>query len=241
MDRYEHVIAYFHDHGFATVAYDRRGHGRSEGPKGHCPSYALLQEEVKTLLQQTEARYPEHPIFLYGHSMGGNLVLNYLISNQAKLAGTIATGPWIKLGQSPPALLLAFARLINNIFPGYTQGNGLDASHISRIEDEVQKYKNDPLVHDRVSARMGIEMLEASKVLEAFRGVLSCPVLLQHGGGDQITNPQATSDFASRITSAVDLKIWDDLYHEIHNENIREQIFDYTIDWMNKILEKNAS
>ena len=75
-NRYQHLAEYFAKHNIATVGYDRRGHGQSEGKRGHSPNYETLLQEVDQLLEVTKNRYPITPVFIYGHSMGGNILLN---------------------------------------------------------------------------------------------------------------------------------------------------------------------
>jgi alpha-beta hydrolase superfamily lysophospholipase len=91
-------------------------------------------------------------------------------------------------------------------------------------------------VHNKLSAAAGIALLEAAKWLDHWVGTFQMPVLLQHGGGDKITSPQATKRFAERVKGDITHQEWPDLYHEIHNEMIKEQVFDFTYRWMVKYL-----
>ena len=77
--RYAHVAAALNDAGYALLGFDLRGHGKSGGPRGHTPSYETLMDDIGRLLAEAAQRYPGQPQFLYGHSLGGNLVLNYAL------------------------------------------------------------------------------------------------------------------------------------------------------------------
>lgn len=234
--RYDHVADFLLQHDIAMLGYDRRGHGRSEGPRGHSPSFELLLEEVEILRQQLQERYPGVPHLLYGHSMGGNLLLNFLIRHRPHLTAAVVSGPHIRMAKEPHALLVTFGRLMKRLLPGYTQNNGLMTEFISRDPDVVRAYEADPLVHDRVTATMGIDMLNAASQLDSYAGDLPVPTLLMHGGDDRLTAPGGTRDFADRVSGEVELKIWPGFYHEIHNEPEQQEVLQYALQWMLKHL-----
>ena len=101
--RYAHVGAALNVAGYALLGFDLRGHGKSGGPRGHTPSYETLMDDIGRLLAEARQRYPGQPQFLYGHSLGGNLVLNYALRRKPGLAGVIATSPAIRTATPPPA------------------------------------------------------------------------------------------------------------------------------------------
>src|SRR5690606_8476764 len=145
--------------------FDHRGHGRSAGAKGHPPSLSHLISDISTAIDNAEKEFPALPVFLYGHSMGGNLVLNYLIKNKPSIAGAVVTGPWIKLAFEPPAIKVTVGKLLRKWIPGFTQGTELKPEDISRDPAVVYAYKNDPLVHDRISTSFFFDVFEAGNRL----------------------------------------------------------------------------
>jgi len=235
INRYDHVANYFRNKNIAFVGYDRRGHGQSGGPKGRTSSYEAFLDEVTELLQYANEHYPQKPIFLYGHSMGGNITLCHLIKKQPNVVGVIVTGSLIRLPKDPPKLQLLAGKWINKI-GGFVQGNGLDVNHISKDKNEVKKYNEDPLVHDRLGSRTGIQMLEVANWLANYNGGIKTPTLVMHGGEDQITSPMGSKQFTTNNDGDITYKEWNGMYHEIHNESAQKEVFDYTYDWMNKYL-----
>jgi alpha-beta hydrolase superfamily lysophospholipase len=238
INRYNHVADYFTANGFSCLGNDRRGHGQSEGPRGHVPKFDNFLMEVKHLLATAKAHYKDLPVFLYGHSMGGNIVLNYLIEKQPNIRAAIVTGSWIRLVSPPPALLVQVANVVKRFAPTVGKSNELNAKHLSRDPDCCTDYENDPLVHARVSLGMGACMLDAAKRIDQFSGELSVPLLAMHGGDDQITDPTGTSELAKRLTSEVTLEIWQGGYHEIHNDLIKDEVIRYMVDWMTQYLQE---
>jgi len=53
-------------------------------------------------------------------------------------------------------------------------------------------------------------------------------------GADRITSSKASREFADKINENCTFKIWDNFYHEIHNEPEKEEVFKFFIDWLDK-------
>jgi alpha-beta hydrolase superfamily lysophospholipase len=232
--RYGHLAAWYNEHDIAVAGYDQQGHGRSEGVRGHAPSLESLLDDVELLLEKTRAQYPKAPLFLYGHSMGGNLVLNYALRRQPDLTGLIATGPWIRLAFEAPALKVLAGKILRRIAPKLTLPNGLATEFLSRDPEVVKAYNNDPLVHDKISAAAGIALMEGAHWLDRYSGLFTMPALLMHGGADKITSAPATAALAGRTGPDVIHREWPGLYHEIHNESDQKAVFEFTFDWIEK-------
>lgn len=234
--RYEHLVEFLHQHQIAVIGYDRRGHGQSEGKKGHTTSYRAFLDEIAQLAVEAEERYPKLPFFMYGHSMGGNLLLNYVLRRHPTIQGAIVSAPHIRLAFEPSAVMVGLGKMMRGLFPGFTQPNGLAVEQLSRDQAVVEAYKADPLVHDRLTAITGMSMLDTGTYLDQYRGSFSVPLLLMHGREDGITSAAATQEFAERVTGDVEVRIWDGLYHEIHNEPEQELVFDKVAEWLNSRL-----
>jgi alpha-beta hydrolase superfamily lysophospholipase len=230
--RYEHVAAALTEKGYALLGFDLRGHGKSAGPRGHTPSYDALMDDIAAFFDQTEARYPNLPRFLYGHSLGGNLALNYALRRKPTLRGVIATGPLLKLAFEPPASKVSLGRMMNKIWPGFTQASGLETSALSHDVEVVRAYENDPLVHAKISARLFVDMYEAGLWALEHASEFPLPLLLMHGTADRLTSAEASRQFGEAEGKQVTLKLWDGWYHEIHNEPEKEQVFKVMTDWL---------
>ncbi len=237
INRYHHFAKWFNDHQFSVVGIDLQGYGQSGGKRGHADSDEVLLDDIGVLLTEAKALYPSLPVYLYGHSMGGGLCLNYVARRQPALAGLIVTGPWVRLAFEAPALKVLVGRLLRRFMPALTLPTGLAAHFISRDPAVVKAYQNDPLVHDKLSAAAGIALLEAATYINAFDGTFEMPVLMMHGGDDKITSLAASKELAARAKGNITHKEWPGLYHEIHNEPSQNEVFAFTYDW---ILSKSA-
>ncbi len=231
--RYAHVAAWFNRHGVALTGFDQQGHGQSGGNRGHARNLDVLLDDVGQFVADTHVRYPGVPVFLYGHSMGGGIALNYVARRgPGTLAGLIVTDPWIQLAFEAPAIKVMAAKLLNGLVPKLSMPTGLAIKFLSHDAAVVEAYKNDPLVHGRMSAAAGVALLGGGAWLHAYTGTLLLPTLLQHGGDDQITSPAATRAFVERVKGDLTYHEWPGLYHEIHNEANQDAVFQYTLDWM---------
>jgi len=230
--RYAHVAEAFNQAGYALLACDLRGHRRSEGKRGHAPSYTVLTDDISQLLEMAKERYPDLPLFLYGHSLGGNLVIYYALRRLPKLSGVIATAPLFRTAAKPPVWKMAMLRAMVGVWPSLSISSGLEMDALSRDSEVVQAYRNDPLTHGRISARLAMDMLRNGEWNMAHASDLPCPVLLMHGSADRITSAKATREFALRAGDACTLKIWKGFFHELHNEPGKDNVLAFALDWM---------
>lgn len=231
IQRYDHWADLFKKEGIGFAGVDLPGHGRSDGRRGNIRSYALLSEMLDILIKTTLRTFHGTPVYIYGHSLGGGIVLDYLIRRNPKLKGAIVTSPWLRLSFETPKVKVMMAGIMKYILPGLIQPSGLNVSHISHDQDVIEKYKNDPLVHGKISVSLFHGAMSAAKYSLANASELKVPTLLMHGSEDQICSPEGSREFASK-NSKVELKIWEGGYHELHNEPFKDEVFKFIVDWM---------
>lgn len=214
-----------------VITYDNFGHGKSSGKRGHCPNYDSLMDAVDAVHQKSIEIVNNLPVFLYGHSMGGNLVINYLIRKKPEVTGVIITSPFLRLAFQPPKWKMTMGKMFQKIAPSITLPSGLDVKAISRITDEVEKYKNDPLIHDRVSPNFTLPIIEAGIWAISKSTFVEKPVLIIHGTADQITDYRASEEFAEKndLISFIPFK---DGYHELHNDLEKEKFLLTITNWI---------
>jgi len=234
--RYDPVARAFTEKGFAVLAFDLRGHGRSDGPRGHAPSYAALMNDISQLIETGKQRFPSLPVFLYGQSLGGNLVLYYVLRRCPDLTGVIASSPLFRPAFKPPAWKMGILRSMADFRPGLTLSSGLEQMALSRDIKVVQAYQNDPLTHDRISARLAVDILRNGQWNLDHAKEFPLPLLLMHGDADRITSAQASQEFAAQAEDHCTLKIWKGLYHELHNEPEQNEVLTHTLDWMKAVI-----
>ncbi|HEX7975428.1 MAG TPA: alpha/beta hydrolase [Anaerolineales bacterium] len=229
--RYTHLAEPLTRAGYALIALDLRGHGKSGGPRGHTPSFDALLDDIALLLQEAGKRYPDTARFLYGHSLGGLLVLNYVLRRKPMLAGVIATGAGLHSSLEEQTLKVSFAKMMGKVLPTVTLATGLDPKDICRDPRVVAAYQNDPLVHDRSTLAMAKYNFEAMPYALTHASEFHLPLLLMHGTADRLTYLSGSQEFADQVPGCT-LKLWDGLCHEIHNEPEQDQVFAFLLDWL---------
>lgn len=235
--RYEKdVIPYFNQNSIAVITYDQFGHGKTEGKRGHNPGFEAVLDCVTVVLEKTKELYGDVPIFLYGHSMGGNVVINYALRRKNKLKGVIATSPFLQLAFEPPSWKLFLGKILLKVAPQVTMQSGLEVTAISRDKNEIEAYKNDPLIHDKISPNYSVVFMETGEWAMKNAKKLKIPMLLLHGTGDRLTSYKGSEFFAQNATKKVTLKLFHGAYHELHNDIVKQEVMDNMITWINKIL-----
>jgi alpha-beta hydrolase superfamily lysophospholipase len=233
IQRYNHWADLFKKEGFGFTGVDLPGHGRSDGRRGNIKSYALLEEMIDILLKTANRTFPGIPVYIYGHSLGGGVVIDYLLRKNPKIKGAIVTSPWLKLSFEPSKIKLVMAGVIRYLLPGLILPSGLNVGHLSNDRTIVEKYENDPLVHGKISISLFHSAMSAAKYSLEHASELKVRTLLMHGSNDMICSPEGSREFAAK-TNKAELKIWEGGYHELQNEPFKDEVFKYIIDWINK-------
>lgn len=241
--RYAHVAQMMTDVGFVVCAMDQRGHGRSQGKRGYTPAYSQSITDIGTFITTSQRRFPNLPTFLYGHSMGGNMVLGYTLFNRPQtLRGVVSTSPWLRLTTPPPRIQIMSAKLVSKFMPTYTITSEFEPLVLTHDPAVDEAYNSDPHNHGEMSTKLFLGVSENGEKIIQQASKFPLPLLLVHGTADGVTSHAASVEFAaSAPTSTTTFKEWPDLYHETHNEPEQKEVIQYTIDWLNDQLNHNPS
>jgi acylglycerol lipase len=237
--RYAHVGEAFNEAGYALFGFDLRGHGQTGGKRGHIPSLDVTLSDIHQFIEFQKGSFPDTPIFLYGHSLGGVYVLAYSIQHGEGLRGAVVTGVGLRSPILEQKAKVALVNVLGSLLPRLTIPTGLDPTTISRDPAVVQKYISDPLVHDKASLGFAKSNFTAIEYCFAHARELAIPLLLMHGTDDQLVYPSGSEEFAKlagETNKDVTLKLWDGLYHELHNEPEKAEVFKVMIEWMDRHL-----
>jgi alpha-beta hydrolase superfamily lysophospholipase len=238
--RYTHVAAALNAAGWRVVGYDQRGHGRSEGPRGVIAAAHSLLADLAGAVDSVRGEHTG-PLVLLGHSMGGAVAGRFVAEALApRPAGWSRAVDGLVL--SSPALqarLSGWQRVQlaigERLLPGLAQRNGIDSAGLSHDAEVVRAYEADPLVHDRISARLARFILDAGLATRAAAPRWTLPTLLMWGGADPIVDPAGSRAFAaSAPADRVSAFEFESLRHEIFNETERAGVLMRLAQWLRR-------
>jgi len=231
--RYAHVAERMARIGLAVWALDHRGHGKSEGKRGHVDDFDDYLADIGSLIRIAKKDTSAVKTFLIGHSLGGLIVIDYAEKHGDELAGLVASGPLLRLRMRVSPAKAFIGKMLSSIAPAFSMDTGLDPNLLSHDQKIVRDYASDPLVHSRASARFYTELLRAEHETIRTADKLLLPCLLMQGGADGIVDPSATVDLFKKVASSdKTLKVYDGFYHEILNEPGKESVLSDIEAWL---------
>jgi alpha-beta hydrolase superfamily lysophospholipase len=225
--RYERVIDAWTKSGLLVATYDLRGHGRSEGRRGHVASFGDYVDDVNAVLGELErhARWPSgtKPI-LFGHSLGGLIAASVAAEAPARFAGLAMTSPFFGLARPLPKVKVWAGRALSRFLPTLSQPSGLKGSELTHDADLVTQYDEDPHHFSEVTVRWFAETESAQTKLLARASRLTLPMFCLAAGDDRVASTSATQRvFARAASEDKELVVLQGLYHEVLNELDRDQ------------------
>lgn len=222
--RYHHVAAQLNEWGWHVESYDQRGHGHSQGPRGGLRRDDDLVHDLASVVAQVRAERPAGPLVLMGHSMGGLVVGCYAAdlleprspANHTDVDGVVMVSPALEIPLNLGHRLLMGT--VGRLLPDWCVRTGFDPKAVCRDPAVVEAYRNDPLVHDRISARLGRFIVEGGGYVRALAGQWAKPTLLMYAGADEIVAPRGSAEFADGAPACVHAQCFHHMAHEILNE-----------------------
>lgn len=229
MGRYEHVAGALTARGWTVFGLELRGHGASEGERGHILHWSDYADDVDAALAEIA-----DPAFVLCHSMGGLVMSWHGIERQRpQIQGVVFTNPLMGTAFEPARLKVMAGRLLSKLAPGVDLPGEVDPQNICRDPAVVDAYVNDPLVFTTMNARWAMEVLAAQRLIHERAQDFKHPVLLLVSDGDKICSAERSKAWLSQVGSPdSSLQEFGPLYHELMNEPEKQQVLDSICDWL---------
>ncbi|BBO74520.1 lysophospholipase [Desulfosarcina widdelii] len=227
--RYGNVAEALFPIGASLWILDHRGHGRSQGKRGHVSNFGDYVSDLKTMVAMAAAEGKGKgekmiPTLVLGHSMGGLIALSYARQYPETIDGLVVSSPLLGVEPQPPAALQVIVRLLSVLWPTLSLSNKLDPTFISHDSDQVDAYVQSSWVHDRITARWFVQCMAEIQRTVAAPQEIRVPVLMQIAGDDHLVDCQASLSFFNALTvSDKTLCHYETLYHEIYNEKLPDR------------------
>lgn len=203
--RYAHVAEAWNARGLGVVAIDLRGHGHSEGARGHVQKWEEYLDDVGELvklLDAVEAKTGPLPRFLFGHSNGGLIAGRTVEVTPHRWNGLITSSAFFRLALPVPAPKLFAGRIASKILPKLALPSGIPGGSLTHDTAIAARYESDPLVFKTATARWFVETEAAQrKAIDEARTV-KIPALIAHGEADPVASPSGSRDFFAGLSSA---------------------------------------
>jgi len=230
--RYEHVAQKLHSWGYAVRSFDLWGHGLSDGERGSMRDEHAMLDDLAAVVDHTrKAMAPGQSLVLLGHSLGGLLVARFVSLRMRPIDALVLSSPALDPGLN--ALQKLLVSTLPGIAPNLRVGNGLQVKYLSHDPAVVAAYQGDPLVHDRICARLALFIAQAGRSVLTTAPQWNTPTLLLFAGQDKLVSPQGSRDFLKLAPGAmVQSLCFDDLYHEIFNEADASAVFAALQQWL---------
>jgi alpha-beta hydrolase superfamily lysophospholipase len=234
--RYDHLAMRLGVDGVSVFSFDLRGHGQSSGPRGDVPNFADFLEDLVRMESVQERVVPGvGRRFLLGHSLGGLIALRHLQTQAEGYDGGIFSAPWLRAAQ--PSWLRALGRGLGRILPGLPLLNGLGPNRLTRDPGMVAKWREDPLIHSRITGRL---FREAERVqgeaMRDGRALEGPPLLFLIPQNDPVVASTVTLAFAEGFADEdVQVEILLGRLHEAFNDLGREEVFDILARWITRL------
>jgi alpha-beta hydrolase superfamily lysophospholipase len=235
MGRYDHVAAFFMKEGYAVIGIDHYGHGKSDGKKGASKGFGFMFDYLLSFQRHVTDTYGK-PIVMYGHSMGGGVLTGYLLRKEPDLLAAVISAPALIIAMRPGGFLKGVLKIASTLAPNLRINQGLDINKISHDKAAVNKFREDPLRHDKLSLRLANDMIQNGAWCLSNAERLSVHALLIHGTADEFTAVEGSRLFAERAPSAyLTYREWNGMYHEMHNEPDAREVLLFVAGWLSNV------
>lgn len=231
--RYAALAQALAQHGLGVACPDLWGHGRSDGRRGDIGSFAQYLEDLDALTSQVFlARFSQRPVAVFGHSFGGLVAIHWALRSPDLLRCLILQSPLLEVGFPVPKWKERLIGFLGRLWQGFPLPIGLDPVWLSHDATVVQQYRQDPLVHSRISAR-GHRALQGAmrQALDQAKDV-SLPTLLLYGGADRVVSVKACQAFFERLACEKRAVDFPDCYHELHHEAVQPRVVELVSEWV---------
>ena len=232
--RYEDFAKNLTQKNIGVFCIDLIGHGKSNGKRGHIKSFEDYINAVENGMIYIRKKFLDTPIILFGHSLGGLICLKFLLDRESKeIEKAIVSSPWIETALKIPKHLLFIHKIFQKITPRLQLSNNLITSHLSKNQKIVNDYESDILVHDKITLNLFSEILTTIEDVLKRSSRIKVQTFIYHGKNDKIISYKGTEKIANSIPNNKFI-LFDNIYHEPHNDIEKDVIYKEINDFINK-------
>lgn len=237
--RYQPMAEALTARGIQVIAADLRGHGRSAGKRGVVSGYDDFRDDLSALLQRARQLHEglSGPLVLFGHSMGGGIVLDHGLRPDPGVDGIIASAPLVAVAEPVPGPLRAVVTALSRIAPRLGMRQPIDGAKISTLPEEQRAYEQDALTHGRIGLKTAVDMIETGERLARDAANWSLPLLVYHSPDDELTDYEAARSFC--MAARGEFRTFEGVRHEMHNDRCRPAVHALIADFVERLAGRD--
>lgn len=226
-----------------VFAHDHLGHGRSTGARVQT-SVDFISDYVDPVIVHCKhwlKEFPDIPLFVLGHSMGGLISLMTAAQEPELFKGIVLMAPLVEADPSlasPTSVFLA--KWLSFIFPSL-QVPGVKKSLVTRNTAQVERCSTDELNWSGgLKIKNGLNGLKALDAFTPRMPEIKLPIFIQQGTQDKIVRPEGAKKLFEAISSEdKELKEYEGAFHNmfIELDEVRDVVIQDEVDWLKKRIE----
>jgi len=231
--RHEAAALHLAHEGYAVQSFDLRGHGRSQGKRCFVRAFDEYLDDAEAVVLRAERRWPGKQVFLVAQSLGALIASLCVVDGRFKLSGMILSAPAAKLGSDYSAFKIGASLALGRALPHLPMFR-LRSSSICSDPAVVRAFEEDEFVyHGRTPARTASEIVRAIRRLQASAERIHTPMLLIHGGRDQVASIDGSQALYERVSSSdKKLRVYEGLWHEVMHEPENAMVLKEMAGWL---------
>ncbi|MGI9469502.1 MAG: alpha/beta fold hydrolase [Rubripirellula sp.] len=237
--RYQSLAEVIGAKGWCTYAFDLPGHGRSPGGRGRVDSFPGLLADIEAACRTIKERFPDVPLVLLGYSMGGNLVLNYLLrcfegapSSATKPEGIVLCGPMLLPPVPPPRPHIFAAWLTGYLMPWIQIERPVDVDRLTSDKHQAELITEDSWMHTSITLYLATQLLSQGRWALDHARRIDVPSLVMYGEDDDLIDRSACENLAIRAGDRVTLRPWPRFRHDLFHDRGSEEVCQVVSTWL---------
>jgi len=229
---FRHLSAALASAGLHVMAFDCRGHGRSEGRRGYVKDFADYEADLRAVVDRARETWPGLPLAVIGHSQGGLIAIATALAAPLPVQALVLAAPWLGLAMKVPTVKRALAPVLRVLWPTLALANGIRVENVTRDAAMQERLTADPLIHHVATALWFHQAQLAQARVMARAATLRTPTFIAIPGDDRIASADATMAFAAAAGSIVQTRTYPETLHELFLEPEQEQITADIVSWL---------
>jgi lysophospholipase len=232
---------YFKQKGIATVSYDMVGHDHKK--RAHVPAFEQFLDDGELFLQWIKQQYPDIPVFVMGHSMGG-LISTYLglqrFKGEKLIKGYVLSSPFYARAVKIPAYQMFLSSALSKFLPEHKAPLQSFTHQLTHDESIAHRHLEDEVDHIRsseMSFRFAKEVIEAQEKISPLLNEWNSPLLAVIAGSDYLSDSEGILRSLKKINPSLLTSLYyPNNYHENFNELNRLEIFEEITAWVEQCV-----